>query len=485
MRVLVCTLALLALFGAGCASPPHTLDDSPHSSLDATFVPGGNATIQGRVLNENGAWLSGAAMALLGTSLHTTSDAKGAFLFSALAAQTYTLRADLDGYESLEDQVEVSEGQATLVTITLLALDGRGLGFREHLHDYWGDLKELTLVDDAFTQRSSLLTGGSQTPYACIGTTLGINPQNDVQGCYTVPVHLPDGTIVPPGTTSLRVTVAWDVTDYLHSVTLRYSPANTTSPKAFTFAPGQTREIAVVGPMADNGHARWTGWTFTIFQVPTYGDALVLSTDLVNKRLIGDYHVKIVAVKGVVYPEAGHPRYWADSDHLVLAEGLRLNITGPPTPRPRDPGATACGGSSTCFTLPKDKVVPQGTTRLDVTLEYDYTNPALAPLFTEKALAFRTGEHSPASATLADLRVEEGERSAGKVVYHLKVSDLEPDGFYAAKSTWMFLVGKKGHERDDSYVPDCVEIACGQDRFVLRVEAINENWSADKADGRI
>lgn len=452
------------------------------SQTDAPLLDGAGA-IEGIVLNENGAPLLGAHITILTTPLYTESDKDGRFNFPEVTPGVYTLRTDRKDYESLEDAVTVSLEKVTDVTITLLAPGSSNVGFRDHLHDFWGDESTITLFSGTVGQRPLWTEGsGGQTPPFCVKAVGAV--QLDYDRCYVLPFSLKDGMIVPPGTKELHVTVAWDKQDLVKKVDFGYSTANTSTIKYVSTAPGVVEVIPVAEKAPDHGHAKFSAWRFQLLQVAEPAPGVNFGNDQFNQRMLPTYKVTIHAVKGTIYPEAPHARFWEESGRLVLMERGFLNITGYPTPRTRDPTVIVCG-TVQCFTLKDKYLVPPGTTKLEVTMEWSYGANCPASLFDQKSVAFRTGEGNPAKATLASLRVEEGQYSGSKVTYAFKVKDIETDAFYQKKSNWLFMVAHKGQERADKYQPDCPDAVFGGDHFFMHIEAVNENWAADRAAGKV
>lgn len=125
-------LALPALAGClgGPASPPSESQASgslwqtpappaPDGSLDPS-----TGAIEGGVRTEQGAGIPNAHVALIGSNHFTDTDIWGRFALSWIEPGTYVLRADAEGYRSLEAYVRVYAGLVTAVDVTLAAAVG-------------------------------------------------------------------------------------------------------------------------------------------------------------------------------------------------------------------------------------------------------------------------------------------------------------------------------------------------------------------------
>lgn len=478
-----CALVLAFAF-AGCAgsAPSKAAGVSPgggeiRQSVGATAAQAGLGTIAGSVLNENGAPLKGAKVSLLGASQHGTSDERGKFTFTEVEPGRHVLRADLEGYETLENPVDVQKDAITQVDVILVAEGGRSTGFREHVHNLWKDGEtERTIIAKTF----NLDVDETCLDWAVLATG------SKGGGCADFP--LKPESLVPPGTKELHVTVTWAKQDFLKTVDFQFAPANTSQHRTLAgLASGETRVVPVVPPMNDHGHAQFTLWDYVLIAKPQVSNGVPLSESNVNRQQIGDVTVRVVAERAdFIPPEPPHARYWANGssidlrfawgDHKVAGSATALSPA-------RDPGATGCRSWEPCFNLTKSGLVPPGTTRLLATLEWGWGQAAVSAVAKQKALAFRPGNIDPKKATANDLVVPVGKVEGTKATYEIKVNPEWTDSFYQRKSTFFFYVSNAGDEKSTSYQPDC-PLSCGGDTFKLTVTAVDDDWTPDLAGGR-
>lgn len=121
MRFLL-SLALGCLVLSGCsgaAEPAKAPTSAPAAPATVTADTGG---VEGLVVDDEAAPVSGAEVAQTQANLVTSTDAAGKFSFSDLAPGTYSLVAQRLGYESMARKVEVKAGEITEVTATLVPL---------------------------------------------------------------------------------------------------------------------------------------------------------------------------------------------------------------------------------------------------------------------------------------------------------------------------------------------------------------------------
>jgi hypothetical protein len=482
----VAVLVVAALLLSGCTGGRATTQDASQlrgGSLTATseeVLQDGLGAINGTVVNENGAALRGVHVVLLGTSNFATTDRHGRFYIGNIGPGTYTLRADASGYLSLESMVDVVADVVKKVTVTLFANDNRGVGYREHLHDYWGDQTVLTLFDERVRMPPKPTPCGK---FVAVGLNSG-------DACYLAPFYLPGEKIVYPGTRELELTINWEKRDVVKQIQLRYAHAAKASLQAGpVLGPGETARIPVAEGEGDHGHQRFSLWAFNLYVFPDYGaptapNYLVMSWDETNDRFVGDFHVTLRAHKGIVPSEPPHAFHWDSAPRIVLLEKAEKKITtiGGAT---RNPKQVSCDTVQWCYTLPKDVTVPPGTTRLEVTLEYDPALAALKPHTEKKTLAFRPANVNPRTADWEQFRADAPQSNDGsKAVWNLPIKPEESDAFYQHKSLWAFYPAIAGEEKADKYDTECPS-SCGGDLFYLTVIAVNDNWEADKEAGRI
>ncbi|MEO6176839.1 MAG: TonB-dependent receptor [Flavobacterium circumlabens] len=76
-------------------------------------------TVSGKVFDESGQTVPGANVSLTGSDQTVTTDVNGSYLFSNIAAGTYTISATNVGYKSFTKKVTVKEGEAVVENLVL------------------------------------------------------------------------------------------------------------------------------------------------------------------------------------------------------------------------------------------------------------------------------------------------------------------------------------------------------------------------------
>ena len=69
-------------------------------------------TVSGKVFDETGQTVPGANVSLKGADQNVITDINGAYVFSNVAAGTYTISATNVGYKSFAKQITVKEGES-------------------------------------------------------------------------------------------------------------------------------------------------------------------------------------------------------------------------------------------------------------------------------------------------------------------------------------------------------------------------------------
>lgn len=517
-RLLVLVLLFIAPL-SGCLGGP--------SPSGAPGGPGGNrpseggvgldrgkGAIHGTVLNPEGAWISGAHVLVVGGSF-LTSDYQGRFAFVNLAPGLYTVRASADDYAPVEQVVPVEPDAVVPIDLVLSPAQDLGADYRYHFHDRWQGQARLELFNGTVSGPPGVLEGGTD-PLPCEESGSGVsteaadadenlgstNQQEAGTGGCGIVFYLGDADgdgneeIVPPGTKELEVQIAWrSDQNYAPRAGFGYKPANRTSGflGPVTFTPGQVQTVPVDANMTDHGHELYSLWRFGLdFEFTLNGIvALPKQPDLVHE-LVGDFTVRIVAVKGTLPPEPPHPRFWAHGPRLELLPDAVHTLVQAGTIA-RDPTQVSDDGVIH-FVLPGEKIVPPGTTELEIALAYWTSTPVetvkdLDEVLSEKTLAFRSTRINPRLATFDDLRTDSGTSTPpragahGRVAWSLPIEDDETDAVYQKSTRWLFLAANKGDEREEDFVNECLltrtavpASACDGLNLQVRVTAVNGNW---------
>jgi outer membrane protein assembly factor BamB len=94
------------------------------ASVDITLDAVGDGSLQGTVVDADGAPLADAEVTLHGTPHEPAiTDGDGDYVFPEVAAGTYTITADADGYAPEDVEVTIEAGQTTVADFTLVRFD--------------------------------------------------------------------------------------------------------------------------------------------------------------------------------------------------------------------------------------------------------------------------------------------------------------------------------------------------------------------------
>jgi hypothetical protein len=386
----------------------------------------GNGEIRGVVQDDAGLAVAEALVSRIGSEASATTDVDGAFRFTNVSAGTHLLRVTAsEVYRVHEGEVTVVQDRVTLVTITLVPVDGRGPGYRPHLHDYWGDREELVLLEEPIDWADSPGCGTDYTKYGPAGTVItgGYQPNNsNWWRCFSIPESGDTPPIVLPGTKQLRFSATWgDDVDVDRFVFGYHSPAmQAGSFQVIDDAVGQGEEttLDVTPEMADNGHQLFSLWGMRIKPEPRTQPMTIL----------GPIHVKIVMVKGELPVDPPHEDFWGGNTSLLV------RAWDPPKS-----GVTLCC-SDFHMMLPPDAnlIVPPGTLALRMRFSVVLGQASGTPADGEWDLLAKPANLAPGTP-LEDYRVLEPEGTSGGVqTYLLRLDPSETDAFYQKQSNWMF-----------------------------------------------
>lgn len=457
LAVLVAATAL-----AGCASEGAGEDAANAGNVvvlegedgSVTLAEGEGALI-GKVQDDAGTPIGDATVALLGSNISgAKTDALGKFRLLNVSAGTYTLRSDHPGYRPTEEPVTVEAGKVTNIIVFMLPLHDVGPGYRPHLHDYWGELTEVVVIDNTFTwhepyddagpysetYRQAYDTVSQEVAHPCVWTDSHDEVYfNNRQIWFDVPEQL-----VWAGTSEIQVTLRWDQQDYVgEELLLAWRPA--TSDKYVEgeyFAKGETYTIPVGIREADSSHQSFTLWEFFV--------CVGKSSEEHPRTFVGDVDVEMKLIRGhPILPEPSHPRFWVngttvpvvDAEEKTTSNSYYLSRT------PLDDGFFHVGAS-------EGRIVPPGTKELHARIEWGYDAPVVNDAF---SLSYR-----PANVNRfqwkdpADLIVPEPTESGTNYrTYVIPVDPEQTDAFYQIRSNWAFLLNMEGEEDDWKWVNPC------------------------------
>lgn len=479
--VLTLTLALVGL--AGCASPlggGHAqgtkVPVGPSGSATSVIQSGagtgltqaGFGTILGQVHDDLHIPVGGAHVSVGGTNNFTDSDRRGQFELMNVPPGTYTLRIDRTDYHALETRVKVAAESVTRVDATLLPLSVKTANDRPHTHGYWNGADTRVAMDGSLGLRDGSPVYGFTLPGTAPGDTSG-NPN----------------TIIP-GTYGIDVTVTWDKAAMgADRFGLEYE-ANDVPPDQYGNVPtrvllpresGVPFHIPTSWEMDDVGHQTFSSWRFQIYLSSLDAPAETAPqyyTNTLNQETgtAPTFSVHMVLHRGALPLEPAHPDHWAGATSLQVT---------PKTTTPQTPAYYSGTGQWAIFDAeaggcltnlypnvnwmsyfsaywgPPAKVVPQGTTWLEVTMKQNRASGSAGQGQFAWNLIYKGGNTPPAyynfqsgqnpsyragpTATTSTDRLT--------TTWHVPVAPELADGIYNTKSVWNFIV-----------TPDNLQNAC-------------------------
>lgn len=278
------------------------------------------------------------------------------------------------------------------------ALDNGG-----HIHDYWGGLDRLTVVDTVDQGIVGLFGLPNVTAHV-------IRPE--------------DGVVIPQGTSQVDITLGWAnaPADQYSQVELWIQTAADNVPrKVSEVENGDT--VTLMTEHADNDlpHQLLSAWQF---HVVVYQGSAGIGRWQAETTLVAE------AVRGLDIPVfPAHPDQWAErgqDGRILLIDEERSTFY-----QTQDPFLQSCSGGG-CMYFPYDlddgAIVPLDAEHVWVELTWTATAPSSLALMVHAA---DTREWSFPEAA------EDGE---GRRVYQIPVSGVMGDGPYALQSLWEFNV---------------------------------------------
>lgn len=304
---------------------------------------------------------------------------------------------------------------------------------RPHVHDRWEGQAEKVVFDDVVSTGSSTQVEPGQTvldAFFCAFTCSA-----------TADFALPEGEIVPPGTSEVEVSATWGADDPAYSGTqaaLRWQAANMSEWRTEDLeASGHTWTINTTVEMADEGHAQFSLWRFGFFicgQVQEY----CFMPRMASQEM--DIQVTIVArrVEGELPLEPPHPDWWANGTvrDVWTAEGQGSEV-----------GAVffsigTDGNTGEFADGEEHDVVPPGTRLLALVVNWTNDGAAAdaAPVRPYAAWSNQGGffgEFNEWEPQVAE---------PGHYVFTLPVTERMVDGMYAEESRWAFFTFFDGED---------------------------------------
>ncbi|HVL88277.1 MAG TPA: hypothetical protein VM681_09800 [Candidatus Thermoplasmatota archaeon] len=296
----------------------------------------------------------------------------------------------------------------------------KALEEKYHYHDLWrGSLTKVLF--DGEVRAASMAPLESPTSdeffvsiFRTVFSPFGANP--------TI-IELPEGTLVPPETEFVDVTVTWAASPTITGLRLFYRDALS---RNGTFVDGglesgKTLRLPTTLAANDMPHTAVSKWLFALMPHSERGPGV----------FNGTVQVKIEAHRpDVLFLAPPHPDYWGDETQKVFlqqevkARRTQVGFFGVP-------GQTEGFGF---FALPNGTIVPPHTRLLTVTLDYENTDPKTASMNPRPAFAY-------SHANTRGLFFPDPSRvEPGKVIYHIEMTSKMADSPYANESQWRLLV---------------------------------------------
>lgn len=435
-------LVVLLVLGAGCvggpsrpgsvAAPgtsPSTIERG--SVENETLREKGVGSIEGKVRNgeKAGLPLRDAMVIVLGTNRFQRTGPDGSFRFLDLDPNAYQLKFDAEGFVSRQENVTVEVGRISYLNVTLLPPEGAGAPgvdyTRPHDHDLWAGESRKELLDKSYAP-------GSTPPFLCAES-----------GYCRLVLPIERSRPVLPGTTSVEVTLNWDASGRnapkAFALNVLTGQSNAQGYTYVSRGPGEMFRIAIFPHEADPGHQTFTNWEFAL---TSPGGEVFLYNQRSGAYLLGQLHVKIWILKGVVPLEPKHRTFWDGNSTLqVLRESVKTingNLNG-------EPQATSSGGRWILRNVP-GAWVPPGTQSLRLWLNWSYSGtPILGDA--QWTLRYKGATQPWNSYDVQSLPLAKVERRVGNTVELSIDPGLGTDKYYQPFSYWVFVLedGKAPH----------------------------------------
>lgn len=406
-------------------TPGESAGASQGSDGGAAQAAVGNGEIRGTVKDDGGLVIKDALVSRLGSEESTSTNATGSFRFVNVTAGNHVLRVTAgSAFRVHEAKVTVVANRVTLVTITLVPADGRGPGYRPHLHDYWGDATELELMDAPIEWANAPGCTSNYAQYGAAGELLtGVYQANNVNWwrCFGIPDNGQRPPLVLPGTGQLRFSVTWGDDVDVDRFIFGYHAANMAGANFETLrAVGQGEEVTLdVDPEStDNGHQIFSLWVFRIRP----------EARTVPMTILGPLNVKIIMVKGELPVDPAHEDFWGTNTSLVVRSW-----------DPPHAGATIC---CTDFHhkigVNAKTLVPPGTASLAVRLQVVSNRAPGTPHDFNWDLSIKPANLEPTTPFEEYRPIEPASVVDGVKTYVIPVTSSETDAFYQKSSNWLF-----------------------------------------------
>jgi hypothetical protein len=454
-KAVVVALAFLLLALAGCigdSTSDQDADDGSRGKVHVDIEADANASLGkglgallGTIVNDLRYPVSGAHVALLGTTFATTSDAKGKFSFLDLDPGAYGLRIDHKSYLSVESKVKIVADNVTKVTVTVVPRVDKGPGFRPHMHDEWGTATRLPLWEGNVQFPQYDFTLGFANQNAKGGVCL--NVYNLAHEVCAVQFHLvpPDGApnpLILPGTYEVEIKVTWDASqNTVNGVGLGFRDNSQWLYNQTWLYPrksGEPFHLKTNWEMGDVGHQRFNTWDWMLY-IPTWSGSEASTVVSVSQLVRAPFKVEMSIIKGVVPLESEHPDFWAENNTLEVLkrDEVYINCIACTYPDPY-------GGSS----WTPHKIIPPGTKWLEITVEQ--TRQSLNPLV-KWGILYRSADVPPGTPFSKWGKLVATGSEGSKTFYNMAIEDGQTDAFYQQQSFWQFALDDNEDHASTSY----------------------------------
>jgi len=280
---------------------------------------------------------------------------------------------------------------------------------RWHFHDYWNGEPVITLFDDT--------------------VTLEPTARADLTGGLSVVFALPKGTIVPPETGQLDLSVAWAGTAG-GRLNLTYRPADTSAfQPGGDLANGGTSIILTSESMTDVPHRARSLWAFNLTAAAPAADAASAEPGVAGR----DVRVVITATIGrPLFIDPPHLDWWQGTDAFALVAAYQGEVTTAITPAGNlslDAPRQQADAQTISVHADAGRIVPEGTQTIIARLAWTSQAPS-----TTLALAYaedNEGTSGPAEVL---------EDAAGERWFSIAVAPGQTDTTYSNRTTWRFYV---------------------------------------------
>lgn len=475
-------LAVFAVGFAGCmgggpggasATDPTSQTIETTGVEDPTLRAKGHGAVEGLVKDGDrfGAPLSKVHISLIGTTLFAETDVGGRFAFPNVTAGEYRLRADKQGFVSVEASFVVHVGVRTQINLTLSSgAIAQGANQRPHLHDEWGGETTKTLLEETVLPPSYAGDFRAQNKY------LG-----SFYSSEGVRIPIPDGRLVLPGATRIDVRFDWtaDATSDAEFALRILTPTDKAYDQLYVpRGSGKAFHIAIFPLEADSGHQKRTEWEFHIVR-PQRASYYFYDAPQKPVTFGGPIRVKIEIFKGVVPYEPFHPDFWKGLNEVTVFKDSSKTV---------GTSTSGCFVTNYClahealggdwpngnFWIPgKDVFVPPGTKTIKGAFSYTFANAETTG--TTFTLVYQSADmyhsYDPYIQDDTWAKIPLTPKGTNAFEFSLDLKPEQTDQFYQKASKWRLSPNNEG---DDALEPYLEYSYPGGTTFKLTLVAIKD-----------